>query len=455
MIDPSGVPPTGTISKGGLGQRANRVGEAADASISRGLDQLYQGRDFGLHTRTDPNTGQVILPRGTPSLPATQRTTIEALRNNPETNQAYQGPTLDAANATLRRSSNLIHDQAYEQQLDARELTLDGEAARLANDPTIDPATRALHEEQIAARRAQIEEERLLNRAPSFQSERTARQNDARSPEGVPNDRAMLRDLRVARNTDMRNTAVDAGIPARFYNDVDRWASNLLGQRVSISRLLSDRKGNAPKPKTLYTTMFGDSGLTDIAQMRTLIDHAPGPLREMLARQYERMMRGPDAGSPHSNPETFDPAKAVQWYDSQNDPTIREGYGPNRQAEQSAADLNTLLRAEMARPKRSVPGKGGNTLGSPGVFTALLTALGSGVGAAFTGASALTGPLVAGALTTPLISRFLARRFTDPGFTDRVIHPPTLGDIASQPNLARILSSAVVGGTNSSAKKKR
>ncbi len=49
----------------------------------------------------------------------------------------------------------------------------------------------------------------------------------------------------------------------------------------------------------------------------------------MLARRYEQMTRGPAAGTPHPSPETFNPQEAVNWWDKQNDPVMREGYtGP-------------------------------------------------------------------------------------------------------------------------------
>lgn len=457
LIDPTGQPPTGPVSKGGLGLEANRVAETADDSITRRLNQIYDRPDFGLHAQTDPATGQVLLPREAPSLPATQRQVLGDLATNPRTNQAYQGPTIQNLQEDLQTSSNLIADPAYEQALDARGRAVDAHEAQVANDPSIDPANRAVFERQIADRREQIAQERAANRAPSFESERTARQEGAITPEGVPNNRRILEAARVARETDMRNTAIAAGIDPTFYDNVDNWASQLLGQRVSIKALLSDRFGNAAKPNVLHTAMFGDSGITNAAQMRTLIEHAPGPLRTMLARQYERMTRGPAAGTREPSPETFDPQKAVTFWDQQNDPTIREGYtGGSRAAEQGTADLQTVLRGELGRPKRSVPGKGGNTLGSPGVFTGLLSALLSGGAAALsgTGASILGGPLMAAAAGVPLAARFIGSRFVDPGFTQRVVHPPGLGEILNQPNLSRILSSAVTGGmTDASAAK--
>jgi hypothetical protein len=247
----------------------------------------------------------------------------------------------------------------------------------------------------------------------------------------------------------MRNTAIAAGIDPTFYDNVDNWASRLLGQRVSIKSLLSDRFGNAPEESSLFTSMFGSSGLRNVDQMRTLITHAPGPLREMLARRYEQMMRGPAAGTPHGSPETFVPANAVSFWDKQNDPTIREGYQPDRATEQATADLQTVLRGDIGRPTRSIPGKGGNTLGAPSVLMGGLGALGSGLYNLLSGAATFGGPLTAAAVTVPLAMRFIAGRMTDPGFTRRVIHPPGLGEILNQPNLARILSSAVIGGVNS------
>ena len=311
-----------------------------------------------------------------------------------------------------------------------------------------------MQREQIDARRTQIAQERALNRAPSVQAERTARQYDANSREGVPNDRNILRDTREARNTDIRNTAIAHGVDPQHYDDIERLASRLLGEKVTISNLLSDRLGNAPEESSLFTRMFGASGTRNIDQMRTLITHAPDQLRALLAKRYEQMMRGPAAGTPHGSPETLDPRASVAWFDKQNDPTIREGYQPNRAAEQATNDLQTVMRADIGRPTRTLPGKGGNTLGAPTVLTGGLGALGAGLYNLLAGGATFGGPLTAAALTIPAGMRFLAGRMTDPGFTQRVIHPPTIGELANQPNLSRILAAAATGEVHNARRKR-
>ena len=94
MIDPTGTPPRGEISEGGLGMEANQVADAAvEGGIAPALNRLYDHPTYGLHTEIDPATGQPRFPRSTSSLPATQRQVLANARNNPETNQYYQGPT--------------------------------------------------------------------------------------------------------------------------------------------------------------------------------------------------------------------------------------------------------------------------------------------------------------------------------------------------------------------------
>jgi hypothetical protein len=109
----------------------------------------------------------------------------------------------------------------------------------------------------------------------------------------------------------------------------------------------------------------------------------------------------------------------------------------------AAADL--LRRADRTRPTRTLPGRGGNTLGGPGILTGLTSGGLGGLVGALTGAP-IAPAAIAGTLGVPPVARFIGNRMTSDPFTRSVIHPPGLAEsFVNRPTLSRILTNAAVG----------
>jgi len=98
-------------------------------------------------------------------------------------------------------------------------------------------------------------------------------------------------------------------------------------------------------------------------------------------------------------------------------------------------NLMTVYGSELRRPTRTLPGKGGNTMGGPLALLALMS--GVGVGGGIVGGGTGTG---LGALAPVAGTYLLSKALTNPNFTRMVANPP--GFLPSS-ELTRLLTGAV------------
>jgi len=416
MIDPTrtNLPPN-RIGPTTIGERALPVLDTATRNIQDQIDNLY---DNGLHR---------VVPREAVVDPAEQHAILNALRNDPQVNQASQRATIDRLQADLRASSNQVLDPALEQQLNG------AQASIMAQPQT--PQT-ALALQNIAA-------QRLANRGPSFQAERTARAvNYANDPNFTP-DNNIWQAIREAKTRAMRATAEREapGVGGNLFDAAENRFSQLARQRDVLSNLRDEHGQPAKTAGAAYSSIFGASGIGNPEQAAALLEHNPIGARQLAADEYELRIRGNvSAGTPYANAETMAPKDAADWQAKQIHPATQALYTPTPAVAQRVADLAQLLRGETYRPTRAIPGRGGTSIGGSLATWSIPTFLG-GLGGGLTSIGALPGTLAA-ALTPSALARFVGNRFTTQRFTRNVINPPTLGQSI---NLPRVLSSAVAG----------
>jgi hypothetical protein len=430
----------GEMSKAGIGEQGIRVAGRASDNIQATIDDMYNNR---LHGEIDPATGQPRLPRAQPVSVVAERAARESLMDDPLTDVAKQGPTIEHFSAADRVNSRFPVDRALDQQLRAQRAQM---AAPLGSNAT--PAMQQAQQAALTRLDAAIRD----NMGPSFQVARSQRDFGSRTDDDVALDVPMRRAIREAQTQTMRDAADRAGIPAPIFDAIERRAGELITQREAIEDVAPDRLGKTIPQGDAYTKLFGSSGQANLDQMRALALHDPDGLAQLLADQYEFKTRGPIAGgTPDASPETYNPGEASAWWSQQGgvrDFYTRQGAGPGVPASEigermAAADL--LRRADRTRPTRTLPGRGGNTLGGPGILTGLTSGGLGGLVGALTGAP-IAPAAIAGTLGVPPVARFIGNRMTSDPFTRSVIHPPGLAEsFVNRPTLSRILTNAAVG----------
>jgi hypothetical protein len=433
-----GAPRTGPISKAGLGEQGIGVATTADRNIQDAIDYQYNDPVVGLHGQIDPATGQPRLPRATPVSVVAERAARASMLDDPLTDLATQGPTIRHFGQMSDVNSRFPVDQALDQTLRAQRAQA---AAPLPANAT--PADVAAQQALLA----RIDSDIWDNTGPSFQVERSQRGYGTRTDTGVALDAGMRRAIRVAQTQTMRDAATRAGIPAGVFDAIEQRASELMDQRDAIGSLTPDRLGKTIPQGEAYTKLFGGSGQANLDQMRALAEHDPRGLAQLMADQYELQTRGPvAAGTPDASPETLDPGKASAWWSQQNHPDVRDLYAPNPALAERMNATDLLMRAAKTQPTRTLPGKGGNTLGGPGILSGITSTGIGGLVAALTG-SPIAPAAIAAALGTPALARFIGNRFTSDQFTRSIVNPPSLAEsMLNRPTLSRILSNAAISG---------
>jgi hypothetical protein len=237
-------------------------------------------------------------------------------------------------------------------------------------------------------------------------------------------DRPML-DIKQAKTDTLREAAIREGVSPEAFDTANTQWGQLKVQRDQLKPLAEGNQGSA------YTGLFGGSGERNLDLQRALDENtSPSELGKIFADNLELKLRGQQsAGSAVPNPETVDPARALKEWTSL-DPETKALYAPPGSTARAKLDaLEEVYRAELRRPTRSIPGKGGNTMGGP---LALLTTAGGVVGG-------VPGAAAGGLMTVGSLWA-LAKAMTNPRFIRSVANPPPF---ASAEDLPRLLSGAV------------
>jgi hypothetical protein len=428
------------MSKAGIGKQGIDVAGTAADNIRAELDRIYNDR---LHGQIDPATGQPRLPRGKPVSVVAERAARASMMDDPLTDVARQGPTIRHFDAADAVNSRFPVDPGLHQALQGRLANILAQPASAARD----------------AAEAQVRADIHDNMGPSFQVARSQRDYGNRTDTGVALDVPMRQALRVAQTRTMSDAAARAGIPAPIFNAIERRASELIAQREAIGEIAPDRQGKTIPQDKAYTHLFEGAGNVD--RMRALALHDPEGFAKLLANQYEFKTRGNIAGGTlEASPETYNPGEASSWWSKQGgvrDLYTEQGAGPGATISELAkrmAASDLLRRADKTRPTRTLPGKGGNTLGGPGILSGIAATGLGGVGAALSGAP-IAPAAIAAALGTPMLARFIGNRFTSDPFTRSIVNPPSLAQsFLNRPTLSRVLSNAAVTGASGQAPNK-
>jgi hypothetical protein len=197
--------------------------------------------------------------------------------------------------------------------------------------------------------------------------------------------------------------------------------------------LLSPVASN-PDQGAAYTKVFGSGGEDNLSLQRALDENTPSPqLGQMLADNLELKMRGRAAGDPTANPESVDPGAALKWWTGLP-PQTRDLYAPPGSTARAKLDaLTEVYAADLRRPTRTLPGKGGNTMGGPLALLSVMGGLGGVLGGNGVGGAA--GSLL------PLAGTYaIGKTLVNPTFTRAVANP---GPFLPASELSRLLVGAV------------
>jgi len=316
----------------------------------------------------------------------------------------------------------------------------------------VDPGLEALLQTRLAQEQARLQNARTsgqagtaqanidaisqqiaANRGSTFQEVVDQRSRVGDQVEGLPAiDQPTQLDIKDAKTETLKNAAQLAGVPPAAFDAANAEYGRLAGQREILKPVAKNtNQGSA------YTQVFGGSGKDNLTLQKALNENTPDPtMANILANNLELKMRGPGAaGSQTPDPEAVNPSAGLKFWQGLDD-SIKSQIAPMGSAVRAKLDnLMTVYGSELRRPTRTLPGKGGNTMGGPLALLALMS--GVGVGGGIVGGGTGTG---LGALAPVAGTYLLSKALTNPNFTRMVANPP--GFLPSS-ELTRLLTGAV------------
>jgi hypothetical protein len=330
------------------------------------------------------------------------------------------------------------------------EATLQNELARYqrALATANDPAGRV-------AQTAQANIDRTLaridaNRGPTFQNQLDLRGLTSRDYEksGVPVNQRVLDQVNDVQSRTLRNAAKEAGMHPTLFDLRNAEYGRLADQR-DFFQPLRDASGQGEA----YNAVFTGEQAQNADRLRALAEHAQDETRRLAANEFEYRTRGQGAGFPGVSAETLNTKTPPVWWKEQPEEFRSLIAEPGTPERAKTAALMETMNFDARRPTRTLPGRGGNTIGAPQAMFQNPVGLGSlasliakaavpSTGATVGGFAA--GPIgaLAGAVLPTAVAHTVGRAFTNPNFVERVVNPPRWLHDAQ---LSRLLAASVAG----------
>lgn len=407
-----GAPAAGPISEGSVGTgvqaSARQALEANRHSISTAQEALAQ--DIG--------------PRS-PVRDVGVQDTIETMLADPTVSQEVKDTLRQRRDQMIRDRTTIIdpNEAADIQRGQTRVSNWEAAMRRAAGQgtPVTPGQSRVL--DQMETR---IEQERALlarrldeNTGTTYGATKDLRSNLGRqTADSVPLPTKLTDPLYGATTDAMRTRAVESGVPAQRFDEVQADTRLRSGENERLQPLVDQANEGSS-----YNQLFSSRNEQNVSLLDILNNRAPTPLAQTLADQLELRTRGTSAGGP-VNPETVNPREIANWWGGLDEGAKDIHAAPGTPERTQMDALADVASADIRRPTRALPGKGGNTIGMPLVFGLSTSGIGGSIGsgsilpALLAAAPSVIARGIGGAMTSPRVTSALVdppRPFLDPG----------------------------------------